>query len=348
VRFKPLILTMVMLTVLLLPGSARAICSTDGGAILETITNICWECIFPIKMAGFDIIPGNSDNDFLDMDSETVCVCPKADCYPCFTGIGVTLSYWPQNRVSETVSDPWCFPYYGIDLASMNDGTLLGTSSAPAVNTGGRTSGHGFAQAHWWKNEIWAELISEIAGAMCDAGGEDEDSGWDIGWFTELDPLWNDDELQAILEPEALLFANPLSQLACIPQAISSIIGWDMPLLFWCIGGGSAYPMTGAINNPDFTEANERVAARSIYRMTRLTLLCDTAIDACKCTTFPIWWESHYRIQEVKPVQDYTCQTLGRTSAIWGYMKNPPGLSDNFVWLIYRKSMCCFMMECLC
>lgn len=347
-KLKRIICIMVLMIVMSVPGTSMSICSTNAGAIMESITSICWECVFPMKIAGFDIIPGNSDNDFLDMDSEAVCVCVDEDCYPCFTGIGATLSYWAQNRVSETVSDPWCFPYYGIDMSSMSDGTLMGTSSVSAGNRGAKTSGHGFAQAHWWKNEVWTEIIADIAGDMCDKGGEDSDDGNDIGWFTELDPMWNDDLLQAVIEPEALLFANPIAQLACIPQAISAAIGWDMPLLFWCIGGGSAYPMTGAINNPDYVEANERVAARSIYKMNRLLLLCDTAIDACDCRSLPIWWESHYRIQAAKPVQDYTCQTLGRTGVLWAYSKNPPMMTDNFVWLLYRKATCCFEMQCVC
>lgn len=35
-----------------------------------------------------------------------------------------------------------------------------------------------------------------------------ENLGFDVAYLTELDPLWNDDELTRILNPDVYLFAN--------------------------------------------------------------------------------------------------------------------------------------------
>lgn len=340
---------MLAFTICCVPASAIAKCKTSGGgAILSSITDICYDCVFPLKIASFPVMPGSSDNDWYDTDSTAVCVCEKEKCYPCFTGMGVTLSYFAPNRLSETVSDPWCFPYYGLDMGSMSDGSLMGTSATSGGQTGGRQAGHTFAQMHWWRNEVWIQVLKQVAKKFCEKGGEQADKGNDIGWISELDPLWNDDELSAIIEPEALLFANPLAQLGCTAQAISATLGWDMPLLFWCIGGQSSYPLTGAMNTADFAEGNQRISSRSVYRMTRSMLLCDTAIDACKCMSLPIWWEAHYRVQALLPTKDVSCNTVGRTGVIWAGGKNVPYESDNFLWLYYRKAMCCAWMQCLC
>lgn len=34
----------------------------------------------------------------------------------------------------------------------------------------------------------------------------------DIGHITELDPMWNDDQLSLIINPEAALFGNVIAQ----------------------------------------------------------------------------------------------------------------------------------------
>ncbi len=339
--------TLVLLTFILLFAlsvDVHAKCSSGN----ISITDICWECIFPLNFAGYTTVPGVDDNTLLDFDNESICTCFHASCcadYTC-TGIGITISYWAPNRAAETVSDPFCFPFWGLDLTSIGSGFSGGTNQPNArKNT---ATGHSFAQSHWWQNPLWEELITELIGdSLCDEGGEDSDSDIDIGYFTELDPLWNDDTLAAIIEPEALLFANPFAQLACTADALSSLAGQDMTLLFWCIGGSSAYPMAGSIAQNDYVQANERIASRFIYKMSRELLVCDTAIDACQCKRWPFWWKSHYRIQEAKPVQDYTCHALGKSSVIWGSAKNPPYKGDNFAWILFRKSTCCGFMQCL-
>jgi conjugal transfer pilus assembly protein TraU len=42
-----------------------------------------------------------------------------------------------------------------------------------------------------------------------------EVSTFDIGWITEIDPLWQDDQLTFIINPEAILFNNLITQAAC-------------------------------------------------------------------------------------------------------------------------------------
>ena len=42
-----------------------------------------------------------------------------------------------------------------------------------------------------------------------------EQSSFDIAYVTEIDPLWQDDVLTALINPEVALFANPIAQVAC-------------------------------------------------------------------------------------------------------------------------------------
>ena len=42
-----------------------------------------------------------------------------------------------------------------------------------------------------------------------------EAASFDIAYITEIDPLWNDDTLTTLINPEVALFANPIAVAAC-------------------------------------------------------------------------------------------------------------------------------------
>ncbi|VEC46219.1 conjugal transfer protein TraU [Klebsiella aerogenes] len=44
----------------------------------------------------------------------------------------------------------------------------------------------------------------------------------DIAYLSEIDPTWVDSSLTTILNPEAILFANPIAQGACAADALAS------------------------------------------------------------------------------------------------------------------------------
>jgi conjugal transfer pilus assembly protein TraU len=150
-----------------------------------------------------------------------------------------------------------------------------------------------------------------------------------------------------LINPEALLFANPASQLSCIPDSTAANLGYPLDSLFWCMGSwGSAYPLTGTIPERDTTTANAGLAARMLFKLSREMLLWDTASNACGPVMAPIWRKSHYRLQIARPVKGNDCIPIGRSALLWGSGKNPPGgaganAPDNFLWILTRKNKCC-------
>ena len=59
------------------------------------------------------------------------------------------------------------------------------------------------------------------------AGGGDRlplpgKGSFDLAYLTEVDPLWNDDELTLILNPDAVLFANPVAIAACAADCVAA------------------------------------------------------------------------------------------------------------------------------
>ena len=74
----------------------------------------------------------------------------------------------------------------------------------------------------------WLELLTDF---VCM-----ERSTFDVAYITEFDPLWNDDETAFVLNPEAVMFANPIAQAACAVDAVKATAGFPLDSMFWCSG----------------------------------------------------------------------------------------------------------------
>ncbi len=319
--------------ILISAGRADAV---GYGTPLNPVTDICWNCVFPIKIAGVTVVPGTV-MDAPDPAVSPICVCPAPP--PIFLRPGIPVSFWEPARFVETVKDPFYFPSLGITLTNPKPGFLGGTHSEMGSSNLIDTST--FAQAHYFIFPAWA-LMELLVDFVCV-----ESSGFDLAYLTEVDPLWNNDMLAFIINPEALLFANPVAQMACIADSVAANAGLPLSALYWCMGSwGSAYPLTGHVNDDAYVQANAALAARMIYKLSREMLVCDTGINLCGCVPTPIWVKHNYRLHIAKPVRDFTCHPIGRSSMIWGMAKNPPfsagpNASDNFLWMIFRKRACC-------
>ena len=89
---------------------------------------------------------------------------------------------------------------------------------------------------------------------------------FDLAYLTEVDPLWNDDELTLILNPDAVLFANPIAIAACAADCVAATVGFGLNTLFWCAGcQGGLYPMDGHVQ---YHMGGVRTAALLAQRLT--------------------------------------------------------------------------------
>ena len=281
----PVFLAVVSL-ILLSPAPASAVCK---GSVLDPVNDVCWGCIFPIKIGGVPIVEGENAEAPSSADAG-FCVCPIP--VAPYVRFGITASLWEPARMIETVKDPYCFPAIGAsaDNSEQKKGFLRGTHSHVQGPGNSAQDSSVFAQAHWWIMPFWS-MLEVLIDYTCL-----EVAGVDIAYITEIDPLWNDDEFSAIIMPEALLFTNMVAQLACMADAAASQL---LPLspLFWCMGSwGSAYPLTGHINDNDYVQGNAAVAGRLIYKLNRELVICDPGVWYCFCVPTPIWVKHNYRI----------------------------------------------------
>lgn len=216
---------------------AHAVCTDKS--FINPVTDVAWDCIFPITIMGVPLDFGEHPPD--NPSSQMLCECPGKG----IVGFGFMVGFWEPARMIDTTADSWCFPALGMDLGSSGS-----TSSGGLGYSGGgqlRKGGPGqiaFANYHYYIMPIWAvlDLFTDIPCVS-------DEKNFDLAMVSEVRPDWGDDLTAMQLYPETALMASPVTALACIADAVAATAQRPIDALYWCQGGwGTTYPMTGHIN----------------------------------------------------------------------------------------------------
>lgn len=329
-------LLLIAMLLFIAPPKIEAKCPTGGFAIINTLFSVCWECMFPITISGITIIDGPMKNQpLLSGARQPICTCPMPP--PIFMRIGIPVGFFEASRIAETVSEAFCFPMFGFQIANPSKGTLDGSQASKTTQK--ENAGKTFMQVHWYDFPIFA-IIEMLTDFMCL-----EQTGFDLAYITEVDPLWQDDMLTALINPEALLFGNPITNLACMADSVSSLAGYSLDPLFWCKGSwGNAYPMSGNTHTTNLVEDAASITASFIYKLHRELVLWNAfgpGAMLCYKTPAPIWHKNAYRMQILYPRAHPKGMVIGEDAATWGMAKNIPFNGDNFGFLVFKKRECC-------
>ena len=325
--------------VVIAPLNVYAKCDTSQS--LDYESDIVWDCLFPLEIEGEEIVEGPEDNNTPSMASAPICVCPAP--YPQYYTVGITLSYWEPARYAETVRDPYCFPSLGMDMGNSESSYGGQIYSNFGINASNASPAEYRANLSTMDSHWFVFPIMMLMNILEDLVNCEEGDSYGIEFLSEIDPLWHNDIYSFVIEPEGLEFANQAAQMSCMVDAASTLIGYSVDPLYWCVAsGGSIFPLTGHVIENDALQAHNTAAARTQYRVLRDMEDCDTGINYCNCQTTLIWWKHDYRVQLAMPVRDYTCRPYGQTAFMWGYLKDPAIYSQrNFVWIIFRRHICC-------
>ena len=85
---------------------AFAVCSVNPTQIITTLGSMCWNCIFPISIAGIPVINGPMPDSPTAVRSP-ICMCPAPP--PLFYRIGFPIGYYEPSRSIDVNKDPYCF-----------------------------------------------------------------------------------------------------------------------------------------------------------------------------------------------------------------------------------------------
>lgn len=303
------------------------------GRFPNPITDICWSCVFPVRIGGVAAFTNNQEDN--DKQSSGFCSCknpPK---------LGVSTDFWEPARLFEATRTPHC--YVALGGITMDTGI-------PAPPYGGRAKQEGkskltFYNAHWYTNPVlyWLEVLRDNPCL--------EQGVYDIAYATEYDPLWDDDLLSFFLAPDAALFANIIAQAACAADCVMATAGFPSNTLFWCAGcQGPMYPLTGWVaDSLGGVQASTLLMQRMTNKLHREGLMWAGSGSDGMCTFYPqvVMDKTNYKYQmlfpipQTKKILGRCCQPYGRTTALWGAGKEFPYEGEDFAYQIFRKRSCC-------
>ncbi len=203
----------------------------------------------------------------------------------------------------------------------------------------------------------------------------------DILMFSEVFPNWNNPILAAILNPEAVLFANTVGLAAQPLECGAMIAGMKPKDSLWWSGGcwGNLLPFTGGVSpNTSPVRTSSLVTTRLLAMLARLGVTERTVgNDAiCKPRKMPVMKKSQYKFQMMFPINeskgpprpnsggtgdsgdttlgglqvpevdpsvfmDSCCHFAGKNTLQWGEWRTRPGTGEDFVYLVWQWVDCC-------
>lgn len=336
----------------------------DAGALDGSLfTDVPWEALYPIKLAGFQVSPTGSGAPSYS-PNKVFCSCED--------GLGITVpgfttGMYEPARLIELVREPDCMMSLG--------GARMKTTKGRARGTMGRVDGYGGNELAFWQYHYFAYplllMLEMYAPNRCGDGY----LSMDLLYFSELDPTWNDAELGFFANPEAALFANPISVAACLVDVPAAAIGKPLDALFWCAGAwGGLYPMTGYVDGMgSIPTKTSLLATRSVAALHRRLLARKTTGEDAMCSAevFPTIPKTQYKMNMMYPVSERSgtrtvdkknedgsveknpdgtnktqtfgtggAHAIGEPSFLWGEWRNIPSKEDA-VYLLWRYNDCC-------
>lgn len=337
---KRLIIWAIM--VIFLPVSSFA--STCSGRFVNPVSDICWSCLLPITIGGFNIGKGSMPKKRDTKNpSSPLCLCTKAN----VPVPGISIGFWEPVRLVDITRTPYCMVNLG--------GLKLGGGSPNKVSSYARGYGkhhahRSFYHVHYYIYPLiyWLELITDF---ICL-----EQSTFDVAYISEFDVSWNDEKLQTLLNPESFLFGNAIAQSSCVIDCAAATVSLPRDEMFWCAGcWGNIYPFSGA--NADHVggiQSSSLYATRIIAKMHRLGLAKETSNDEntsltgggklCRKSRAMKIKKSQYKLQLVNPKSTSSglgCWPVGLSDLLYSSFKEYPESGQDFGYLIFRKVNCC-------
>lgn len=289
-----------MMTIVFMPLQSRA--ETEGATLnpacpdanvfSKVFTQICWDCFLDsLNLFGVGKKPQGSSNSLL------MCTCMDDLGVPEF---GTPAGFWSPQKVNEVVTTPWCSPALGgIKLQSSLTGMGFNKGGSQSVDK----SGGAFYQYHYFSYPIMA-MLGMMLLPDCSDGYVD----MDLLYISEVDPLWNNDMLSLLLNPEAIIFANPAAKAWCAADCVASTADEQTEDTYGCAGcDGSLYPLTGNIYpQPDAVAGSSLITQRALALLHRKGLAQKTIGDAAMCETefYPTIPRSQYKFSMLYPVPE--------------------------------------------
>lgn len=212
-------------------SKASALCPNN---FPNFISDVCWSCMFPFKVFGVETVGSGAEDFKTAADSSPICVCPEK------LTVGVPVGFWEMSYMVDVHTEPGCLPTLGgfklpIPWGKSEYGVIAPTD--PRRKSAFRHSAY------------YVSPMMYLLEAVLDDACSDR-SPFDVGWTSEFDPTWNDDQLALIKMPISYAFGNVPGVMAAGVDAAAALVGFPRNEIFWQAGSwGPIYPLTGNVKD---------------------------------------------------------------------------------------------------
>lgn len=295
------------------------------------ITDICWSCVFPVRIASLTIGGGDVPPGAVD---DPLCLCFDNHGIP---EPGITMSFWEPSRAVELVRFPGCSMALGGVVLPLGDWRSLGTEGDHVFDDSDLVYYH----YHTYAFPLLS-MLELFTNRNCSDGYLD----LDLIMLSELDPTWNNPELAFFQHPEAAYVANPIAQAACAVDAAAATAGFPLDEMFWCAGAWSAlYPFSGnEFAEGSFAQNTSLLMARSLAVSHRRGLSWRTkgSDTLCRPTIDPLFPKTQYKASMFFPVAEAEDNhVIGESDWTWGLHRHIPGFGEDALYVVWRWQDCC-------
>jgi len=343
-------------------GVAKAADPICPNKFPDFISDICWSCMFPFKIFGTATVGLGAEDFRTAADESPVCLCSEQ------LKVGAPVGFWEMSHMIDVHTTPGCLPTLG--GMKLN---LPWNKSQYGVITPDPRRKSAFRHSAYYVSPMMYLLEVVLDDACSDR------SPFDVGWTSEFDPTWDDDELALIKMPIAYAFSNLPGVMAAGVDAAAALTGFPRNEIFWQAGSwGPLYPITGNVkDHKSMDNTGHLLATRMLagaHAMRELAGLyskgagrsyacepgeigCDSSVTrAAMCAGSPstmplniVMKKKQYKLQRIFPTPSTgktqlggCCVPIGRTTALREKMTQPPleGYKD-FGYAIFRKRDCC-------
>lgn len=314
-------------------------CKSNDIISSKLFTDICWACLFPIRVAGIPIGTGNRPQN---STNQVFCSCSDG------LGIyhpGIVTSLWQPQRIIELTRTPGCLSSLGGAKLNLGSNFMYGSQIDHMSGAAGtETKATSFYEAHLYALPL-LEMLDLFLPSDCNVSGYVD---FDIISFTEIDPTWNNEELAFFQAPESAAVANILAETACSVDAVSQFAG-NMPTesLWWCAGSwGSMYPLAGFRQAMDPARTTSLLASKLLAQQHRRGFAYATVgtDNLCRGSIYPTIPKQQYKMTMFYPTPETKRgHMIGEHPYKWqgGTTRYPIGQGSDSTYLIWNYLDCC-------
>ena len=331
---KKIVLTLLFfLFVWSMTGLTQVQAQTCTGAFPNPLTDICYDCMFPMTLGGGLINLGVQGDDYdTGAGTNPICACANN------LSVGTPVSFWEPRYMVDVTNIAGCMPLMGAVQISLS-GSDLQNGAISGGDTSAKTA---FMQLNEYINPVMTALGIISASPCLD------NRSFDIPFMSWADPTWNDDTLALILTPYAFAFSGMTSIAAEIPDSIQATVGFPNQYLFWVAGAwGEMYPLTGNVNVANTPEqVSHLLIARILAKLhaagTQQSSAGQGALQACNAFGVPelIMDKRQYKTNRVFPFSDGMCTPIGRPLFLQEAGAARPTDKD-YGYFVFQRKDCC-------